>query len=187
MLPRANRKEPSISTISCIPDVGRTSPEDFKPREDGGSLSSSKFNREEPSISTVPCSLEELKGLESENDIRGRRIDGKKEKTIIKGVFSKLCQSNDVGNSLEPSLEWTSRKASQSMDTVDGAIRCKKGDKMLQSHEQEPHAFNEKLEVAEWEIQYPSNVIKICDGLLGKAHEDMRGPKGCGKVNNGCS
>ncbi|GAB4825056.1 hypothetical protein Ancab_007929 [Ancistrocladus abbreviatus] len=206
-----NRKESSTSTIPCIPDVGKPLSKDVKPREDESSRLSSIFNREEPSISAVPCSLEELKGLESEIDIGGRKIDGKKENTKIQGVFSKVCQSNDVGNSLEPSLEWTSRNAAQSRDEADEAIRCKQRVDMQQSLEQEPAAFSEKLEVAEGETLYPSDVIKICastlpkkkkrqvrplphgvlqalgDGPLGQAHEDICGPKGCGKFYNGCS
>ncbi|GAB4825141.1 hypothetical protein Ancab_008017, partial [Ancistrocladus abbreviatus] len=81
VLPRVTQEEFSISTIPCLPKVGRTSAMEVKPREEEGSLLSSKFNREEPSISMVPCSLEELKGSESENDIGGRRNAGKKEKT----------------------------------------------------------------------------------------------------------
>ncbi|GAB4825044.1 hypothetical protein Ancab_039359 [Ancistrocladus abbreviatus] len=162
------RKESSTSTIPCIPDVGKPLSKDVKPREDESSRLSSIFNREEPSISAVPCSLEELKGLESEIDIGGRKIDGKKENTKIQGVFSKVCQSNDVGNSLEPSLEWTSRNAAQSRDEADEAIRCKQRVDMQQSLEQEPAAFSEKLEVAEGETLYPSDVIKICASTLPK-------------------
>ncbi|GAB4856806.1 hypothetical protein Ancab_014724 [Ancistrocladus abbreviatus] len=54
------------------------------------------------------------------------------------------------------------------MEGADWAKRCKKSDKLLQSHGKESDAINEKLEVAEEETQYPSDVIKICEETLTK-------------------